>query len=232
MVSFINFKREVCNPLKIDNKTCVSLWKNVSDCFDFTKRTGRECSVYLTSRGISKVHGTKDMVAPSLRVEDEGYPFDFHTHPSGKAKFSEADKLTFIMWKPKMACVGGVSDKGEKVMFCIQRLAEDYPFKCERELTDKIYAKQHKIEEKYKPLIEKIERELSQVIDEITKIPPPERKGEKYRRLNERRLKLLEERKKTLEEKWREIAPLRSELEKVEKICREKYPVRMFEIKN
>lgn len=123
-----------------------------------------------------------------------------------------------------MACVGGWEDE-KKTILCIQRLSEEYPFKCEQELSGKIWGKIHKIEEKYKPLIEKVQKELDTVIDEITKIPPSEKKGELYRKLNEKRLKLLKERKKLIDKKWKEISPLKFELEKVKEICQKRYPI-------
>jgi len=231
MANFSEFKKKICKPLKIDERTCNSLWKNVLDCFDFTEKTEKECSVVLTKRGISKEYGTESMVAKSLAPEDVEYPFDFHTHPKkiGAIAFSEGDKLTLTMWKPKIACVGGWEylpdkDKFEKKMLCIQRLGENYPFKCEEELEAKIWAKQRKIEEKYKPLIEEIQKELDRVIDEITKIPLQERKSEEYKKLEEKRKELLEKKRKLLDEKHKEIAPLKFELDKVKEICCKRYP--------
>lgn len=119
MVLFINFKREVCNPLKIDDNTCVSLWKNVSNCFDFTERTGKECAVALTKRGILKACGTEKMTYLDIGMEDIGLPFEFHTHPKNEpVEFSEIDKLAIGIRKSRMACVGGW-ENGKRKILCV-----------------------------------------------------------------------------------------------------------------
>ena len=112
------FKEVVCKRLGIEDTKCKQLWNSARRCWEYTRRTKRECAVILDKEGnviVSKGKRFRVCVPEDIKEPI----FMFHTH-YGEPYFSQDDMGVCLTYNPKLCCVGGYTRKGDPAFECTE----------------------------------------------------------------------------------------------------------------